>query len=404
MLVKQPHELISDEVLEVDFRNSIHKDALQKWYEAEGIGTAEVITGNGKTFIAMHALCMIPPNSTVLIAYERNNRDQSFMVEGQKYKEIFGTNPLEDLGHDITFECYQSYKRLEGNTYDLIIADEIHDSLTPQYGKLYIQTKFTHILGLSATIDTSTTYRTSDGYEFTKGDLINKVAPVIYSYMKFNRDIIIYKVKHEADAKYDVDIKGKKYNEESAIEYYKSKLKYYGMRRNSFMINKIMAEYSKILYDLRSKIGLAKKILKDVTKGQVIVFGNNISFIQKIVPYVVSYRSGKYQNQQLIERFRKGHIEQIGSFHKLKQGENLGYVDAIIITSYFSKSKDLIQRIGRGTRGGEFGPLKVIIFCTEGTREEGWFNKMMEGLEFADYQLVKCNGFMDLKQKYNELD
>ena len=403
MLIKQPQELISDDVLKVDFRNSIHRDALSQWYNAEGVGTCEVITGNGKTFIAMHALCMIPPNSNVLIAYERNNRDQSFITEGQKYQSIFGTNPLEDLGHTITFECYQSYKKLEGNSYDLIIADEIHDSLTPQYGKLYVNTNYTHIIGLSATIDRTTSYQVDDFY-FTKGDMIDKVAPVVYSYMKFNRDIIIYKVKHTVDSKYEVTIQGKKYNEETGIEFFKNKLKYYGMRRNSFMINKVMAEYSKVLYNLTSKIYLAKKILKDIVRGQVIVFGNNISFIQKIVPYVVSYRSGKYQNQQLIERFRSGHIEQIGSFHKLKQGENLGYVDAIIITSYFSKSKDLIQRIGRGTRGGEFGPLKVVVFVTEGTREEGWFKKMMEGLEFADYQLINCNGFMDLKQKYYELD
>jgi len=77
--------------------------------------------------------------------------------------------------------------------------------------------------------------------------------------------------------------------------------------------------------------------------------------------------------------FDKGEIKNIASFKKLKQGANLSNLDNIIITSYYSSTKDLIQRIGRLRKAGK-RVGNVIILVTKGTKEEDWFLKMFVSL------------------------
>ena len=81
----------------------------------------------------------------------------------------------------------------------------------------------------------------------------------------------------------------------------------------------------------------------------------------------------------------------------LEQGTNIEGLDIIVIMSYYSKSKSLIQRIGRlrkeGMREGH-----VIIFRTTDTVEEKWFNKMFDSSDNA-YKTIQYEGVKDFIEK-----
>jgi ERCC4-related helicase len=121
--------------------------------------------------------------------------------------------------------------------------------------------------------------------------------------------------------------------------------------------------------------------------GKTIVFGNSLSALESITPNVVSSNNTDKQNDVIRKNFDTGKTNIIASFKKLKQGANLVGLDNVIIHSYYSKSKDLIQRIGRLRQNGEIG--RVFIFVTFGTQESKWYDMMFE--DTSSLNIINCN-------------
>lgn len=147
---------------------------------------------------------------------------------------------------------------------------------------------------------------------------------------------------------------------------------------------------SKILYDLPSKVEITKQIIRNL-KGKVIVFGNSITSLLQVTKNTVSSRNSEKVNTEIRRQFDENEIRVIGSFKKLKQGANLKDLDACIIMSYYSKQKDLIQRLGRLRDNGEIG--KVFILLTQDTQEKVWLTKMFENVE--NYNFIYCDDIND---------
>mgnify|MGYP002684185793 FL=1 len=104
---------------------------------------------------------------------------------------------------------------------------------------------------------------------------------------------------------------------------------------------------------------------------------------------VISSRNSEKKNTEIRDMFDKGEIKNIASFKKLKQGANLSNLDNIIITSYYSSTKDLIQRVGRLRKAGK-RVGNVIILVTKGTKEEDWFLKMFVSLGINETRVQSC--------------
>ncbi|MAH47093.1 hypothetical protein CMI37_14795, partial [Candidatus Pacearchaeota archaeon] len=125
-------------------RGRVQSEALNAWIKLGQKGTIEVITGLGKTKIAMSAIKLLPKDSKILFLAEVKDRE----LELEREQEKWGVKDW-----DITFSCYQSAYKWKDTEWDFVIADEIHDSLTPVYSRFYRNNKYDSIMGLSATID-----------------------------------------------------------------------------------------------------------------------------------------------------------------------------------------------------------------------------------------------------------
>jgi superfamily II DNA or RNA helicase len=386
----------------MEMRQKIQDEALVSWIKANKRGTLELITGLGKTKIAMEAVKTYPKNSRILFLAEQTDRELELRNEQKKW----GATDWK-----IEFACYQSAYKWVGQEFDLVIADEIHDSLTKEYSKFYTNNYFDNIMGLSATIDRKAVVDEEE--QIYKGHLLDKIAPVCYTYSiddgqmdGTSRKLDVYVISHKLDISNKVIEAGNKtkrfmQTEWGAYSYWDSQFKkalFSPQNIRQYRIRYTSNARAKVLYELPSKIDATKKLLEAVP-GKTIIFGNSIDALNKITPNVVSSKNSDAENEKIRKDFDSGKSNIIASFKKLKQGANLVGLDNCIMHSYYSKSKDLIQRIGRLRNNGEIG--RVFIFVTTGTQETKWFQMMFE--EVDNLNLIQCNNVEDCILKLNNI-
>lgn len=395
----------------IEKKDKIQREALKAWVEHGKKGTLEIITGLGKTFIGLHALYTMPRNDDEhYFLAENKDRSKDLLDQIKKYNKIFKVDVLND--YNLKFACYQSSFRWKGKKIGLIIADEIHDALSPQYSKTFFNNSYKAIIGLSATVETKTEYELPNGTIITKGDILNKVAPICFKYTMAqgsiegtSRKLNIYVIFNKLDNKDKYipggNVKTRFYQtEEAAYTYIDKEHKrsfFYGDEALRKLKIRITASArSKILYNLRSKINITRELLSKLT-SKTIVFGNSIDALLQVTSNVVSSRNSDAENNRIRDAFDIGKIKTIASFKKLKQGANLTELDNCIMMSYYGIGKDFIQRVGRLRDNGEFGNIFIIL--TQGTQEEIWFANMIKESESlnivycptVDYAIKKLN-------------
>lgn len=282
---------------------------------------------------------------------------------------------------------------------------EIHDSLTEAYSAFYFNNTFDAILGLSATVDRKA--KVNEDGSVTKGMLLNKIAPVCYTYTMNEgqahgtaRKLIIYKIKHNLDPSnknMPAGTKDKPFMTTEADGYrfydeaFRRALFMVPSKAKDFQIQNASRRRAKILYELPSKIVATKKLLSYLNNSRTILFGNSLEALLQITPNVVCSKYSDKKNEQIRNDYETGVINLIGSFKQLKQGANLGGLQDCIIHSYYSKEKDLIQRAGRLRDDGTLG--RLFIFVTAGTVEEKWYAKMFENINA--FQVIECENVED---------
>ena len=374
-------------------RGRVQSEALNAWIKLGQKGTIEVITGLGKTKIAMSAIKLLPKDSKILFLAEVKDRE----LELEREQEKWGAKDW-----DITFSCYQSAYKWKDTEWDFVIADEIHDSLTPVYSRFYRNNKYDSIMGLSATIDEKAVVEEINDIKVTKGELLKKIAPVCYTYDINDgqvegtaRPLDIYVINHRLDIYNKNIVAGnntkKWYQTEYGAYAYKDLMfrKALGapLEMRERKIHIASAARAKLLYELPSKVSVIKDLLSAIT-GRTILFGNSLSSLELITSNVISSHKGDKENKQIREDFDNGKLDLIAAFKKLKQGANLKDLDNCVIMSYYSKEKDLIQRIGRLRNNGEIG--RIFILVTANTQEEVWYKRMTESLNEDNLNIIKC--------------
>lgn len=386
-------------------RDKIQKQALQKWIDNDKNGILELVTGAGKTFIALHALYTMHKRDgkVHLFLAETTERKKDLYKDILKYNKIFNRNVLND--YTLKFFCYQSVYKFKNKSFGLIIGDECHDSFTPSYSKFYFNNKYDAFIGLSASVNTTVKYQ-----GITKKQLMNKIAPIVFTYntkqaLKDNntRNLNIYVIYTELDSKQKIVKAGSKkklfyQTEQSAYDYWDKRHK-----RSFFIANEeqkqlqiaITAKKRKdIIYNSINKLNDIKKLISYL-KNKTILFGNDISKLLEITPNVISSRNSDEKNNRIRNSINKGTINLIGSFKKLKQGANIEGLDNAIFMSYYSSDVDSLQRAGRLRKADKDG--NIFIFVTKNTQEEIWFSKMIKSIE--QHKIIYCSNIDDCLNK-----
>jgi len=403
-------------------KDTIQKQALKTWIDSGKKSTCHIITGLGKTILSLHALYTMPKNDGKLHLFcaEQVDRQTDLIKDIAKYNELFNVNVLQD--YNLQFQCYQTTRKWKDKEFGLVIADEIHDSLTPAYSEFYFNNKYDAIIGLSATINRKIEYEI-DNKIVTKGDLLDKIAPVCFKYTMnqgqtegTSRKLNIYVINHELD-EINKTVKSGSIRtpfyqtEKVAYDYWDKQFK-----KNLFLEpseNTDFFEFQKlkdlkirlasnkrkdILYKLESKVIVIKELLNNII-GKSIIFGNSLDSLLKITPNVVSSRNNISKNNLIRNSFDLGRINVIGSFKKLEQGANLNELDNVILHSYYGVEGKIIQRLGRNRMNGD-KVGNVFVLVTKDSQEQVWWSKATENM--TEFNIINCDNIEDCINKYKE--
>lgn len=361
----------------------IQAKALTEWICASRGGTLEMCTGSGKSKVGVDA-CVdaveLNPNARILIAVPTEKlRDLNWKDEFTKW----GQKDLYDK-HVVT-ECYQTIYKWSGEHFDLVVCDEIHNSLTDEYLKFYANNTYDHILGLSATIPVA------------KRPIISAIAPIVFTY-SFEQGVEdgvvspfeIIVVDHYLNSSAKVIEAGnakKKWMQTEAERYaYLTRavdVARWGGNTNAIKFSQL--NRMRFMYSLPSKVEPCKALCKRILDegGRVVLFSNSKDIIDLVTTRGMHSGKTAKQNDLLYEGFNKKEFNIIGSAKKLKEGNNLVDVDSLVMLSYNSSDLDLVQRIGRVVRFVPGKIAKIYIFRTAGTQEEVWFRKMLEAVNLS---------------------
>jgi superfamily II DNA or RNA helicase len=395
-----------------DLKNKIQKEALNEWLKNGKIGTAELATGIGKTILSLHALYTMDKDDSVhLFLAETTERKKDLLNDIALYNKLFNVDVVND--YNIQFYCYQTVYKWKNKSFGLVIADEIHNSLSEQYSKFYFNNSYKALIGLSATIDKTTKFEIN-GKITTKLQLLNQIAPICFTYTLsqgknegVSRKLNIYIINHELN-NVDKTIKAGSLKK-SFLQTEKASYDYWDKehKRSWFIEDEEMKSLkiritshkrSDLLFNLPSKIEIVKKLL-NVIKGKTILFGNSLNSLLKITPDVVSSKYSEDQNKAIREAFDTNKIQVIGSFKKLRQGANLKELDNCILMSYYSSEGHAVQQFGRlRMNGDKVG--NVFILLTKDTQEEVWLSKMLANM--TDFNIINCDNVDDCIEKYSQ--
>ena len=401
-------------------KDAIQTEAFLKW-----------IANGKKGTYALKALYAMPKHDfdTIhLFLAEQKDRQVDFMKDVHKFNEIYKRDVFAD--YNIQFHCYQTVRNWKGYKFGLVICDEIHDSMSVENYKFYLNNKYQAIIGLTALFKGDTSYFISnegvvrdvfDKDIVTKQELLDHVCPIIYKYNVnqgqidgTSRKLNIYKINIELDNKLKVVKAGSKdkpffQTEAAAYAYVEKKYKeanelpqglledfYSYNERKNLALFKAINKRCKTIYELPNKT-LNVRILLNTIKGKTIIFGNSLEKLSLLTPHVVSSKKSDKENNYIRKLFDDGIIKVIGSFKKLVQGANLDSVDNCIIMSYYSTEVKFIQMIGR-LRQNSDKEGNVFILISKNTQEEVWASKMLENS--TEYNIIECNGITDCTQKY----
>lgn len=391
-------------------KDKVQKEAVQSWIDNDKRGTFELSTGTGKTIAALHCLYKMPRDKKIhLFLAETVEREKDLLTDIIFFNKLFNVDVFKD--YNLRFKCYQTVYKLEGYDFGLVIADEIHSSLSPEYSKFYFQNKYDAIVGLSATIDRKTAYEIK-GKIVTKGQLIDTIAPVCYTYTitqakndGVGRILNIYVINQTLETEEKTVAAGsatKKFmqTEKSAYDYWDKEHKKSWFIEDKevkdFKIRMTSTKRSNLLFNLPSKVKTVNELLNNIN-GKTILFGNSLDSLLKVTSNVISSRYSDDQNKLIRDNFDRGKISIIGSFKKLRQGANLTGLDNCILMSYYSSEVHAIQQWGRLRKNSDkIG--SVFILLTIGTQEEVWFSKMIENM--TDFNIIYCDNLKDCINKY----
>jgi len=151
--------------------------------------------------------------------------------------------------------------------------------------------------------------------------------------------------------------------------------------------NIIRSQLSKFLYNLKSKVEVAKKII-ELDDRPTILFGVEKEGLWNLTSNVID--SDK-DVTELKGKFERGEIKILATSKKLQQGTTVKRLNNAMLFSFQSSSGQLIQMFGRIIRKvpGKMGRLYIIV--TRDTYEEKWLVEMQKVKDSKGRKTRKVN-------------
>ena len=369
-------------------RDQEQRKALNAWAAQGFVGSVIAGTGFGKSRVGVLAVQHALKNGgEALILVPTVQLQDQFIEEFDKW----------GVSHEnVEVMCYQSAYKLKRKHYSIVVCDEIHLGLSPEYRKFFENNKFDRLLCMTATLPEDVEYKF----------LLDQLAPTAY---KISLDKC---VQLGIVSPYEITCVPVELTEEERATYKKinNKYVYWKYQLGQFdafnEARRIMADRSatgvqkqaaaqfyrcirarkQIVDFAENKIDKFQQIYASNTDRKILVFGGANEFTDRLcesIPDGMSYHSKKSKKQKdlALELFKNDTINVLFSTKALNQGFDVPNANMGIICGITSKSLSMIQRVGRLIRFQEDKIGKIYIVYVADSQEEKWLTKATKNLK-----------------------
>jgi len=291
----------------------------------KGKGIVEAAPGSGKT---LGAILLIKKRQykNILIAVPTLPLKNQWLQELKK-QNVQATIKVE------TFHRLYKPEHESTQTYELLIVDECHRSISPKFIKLYKYQKYEHILGLSATPNKLA--------ERLCGKIIISVSLQEANIAKFKVVFTSIELTPNERVYYD-QYTYKLGNILNRIE---------DRRKNREIIDAIIYKRRGIVYKAKNRIPKTFSIMEQNKDKNILVICQRIeqaNQLSKLTSAAVFHSENK--KDQTLQDFKDGKIKTLISVGMLKEGFDKRDIDVLIIASTALTKAAHIQSLGRAIR------------------------------------------------------
>ena len=370
------------------------RKALNQWARNNYIGSIIAGTGFGKSRCGVMAINYVlkhNPSLPALILVPTVQLQEQFRDEFRKWE-------LEDCLDNITILCYQSAYKLQGQHYSIVVCDEIHLGLSPEYRKFFELNTYDRLLCMTATLPEEPEYELK----------LKELAPIVYR-ITLDQCVALGIVSPYKINCVPVELTTEERDLYTGINnrfvYYKMQLGYDAFNQAKFiMANKnsdpgdksIAAQFynsiraRKAIIDFASnKIKVFKELVSNNLDKKILAFGGANDFTDSMAASVngVVYHSKKTKKQKAhaLEAFKNDENNVLCSTKALNQGFDVPNANMGIVCGITSKGLSMIQRVGRLIRFQEGKVGHIYILYVKNSQEEKWLKNAVKSLNNVNW-------------------
>jgi len=371
----------------MDSRTKRQYGILDKWEKNNYIGTAECVTGFGKTYMAILAIQgMIKRkgiSKVTIIVPTKDLKDQ--------WQEELIKNKVQSICTVMVVNSGAKY--YDVLSCDLLIIDEYH-TVAPPYFRKVLDIQYKYLFTLTATI------KRTDGLH----DILLKHSPIIDTVTleealrnKWVAEFIIYNIPVDLNFD-DLD----EYNK-ITTRFKGIAAKVGGMQNAKLMLKSpireeagLAAAYYKCIRKRKdicmnnyNKVDIVKRIVDCFPNTYGLIFNPSIDFSKKIESELgkkcMSYHSklSKVKRTEVIKKFKDNRtsVRLLSTVSALDAGFNHPKSSLGIITAGNSSSLTNIQRTGRLVRKHPDKQAIIVNLYSPDTQEVSWLNTRLNGMK-----------------------
>src|SRR6266480_2145756 len=363
--------------------------ALEAWKQENGRGSIVLPTGAGKTLVAVHAIHYVNASTVVLVPTTSLLYQWYALLTNVFQTEIGVYYSSEKRILPLTVTTYHSAGDLiaeYGNTFKLLICDEVHHLPAKTWGEAALMTPAPFRLGLTATYP--------EEYEQAgeRWRLDELIGPIVFTQQLESlvgkqlaeyrtqrvrvdltpRERATYETLHEA---YLGFVRDRELQRKHGAGWLRELMRLSAIDPHARRAMLARRQLLNILESCQGKFAALEALLREHAGERILVFteSNAVAYTiacQYLVP-VISHETGVAERKHILDAFQAGRYSVIATSKVLNEGIDVPEAKVAIVLGGGAGKREYLQRLGRILRKKE--PLQAVLIelLVRNTIEEG---------------------------------
>jgi superfamily II DNA or RNA helicase len=364
-------------------------NALDAWKQANGRGSIVLPTGAGKTLVAVHAIRHVNASTVVLVPTTSLLYQWYALLTNVFQTEIGVYYSSEKRILPLTVTTYHSAGDLiaeYGNTFKLLICDEVHHLPAKTWGEAALMTPAPYRLGLTAT------YPEEHEQVGERWRLDELIGPIVFTQQL--ESLVGKQLAEYRTQRVRVDLTPQERADyETLLEAYLGFVRDRELQRKhgAGWLRELMRlsaidpharramlarrQLLNILESCQGKSSALEALLREHAGERILIFTESNAVAYKIahqylVP-VISHETGVAERKHILDAFQAGRYSVIATSKVLNEGIDVPEAKVAIVVGGGVSKREYLQRLGRILRKKE--PLQAVLIelLVRNTIEEG---------------------------------